>query len=167
MSNATQHQSDFMLKYGNGAHIDRLMRVDHPEWPGRGPSLEIIKPFMHHIIEQSVKNPYMSDKAAIKAASFPHPYTPNLMAEYLRTNSHREIHPNVLTAIAKHNGDRDFIRSTLADHKNMPKEAWGHLATHVQKKLDFLNNQNDPDATAIPTHQHLTTERDHYLQKAQ
>jgi hypothetical protein len=127
--------------------------------------MDHIKQIMYPVVSQAVKNPAMSDKAAIKAASFKHEYTSNIMADYLRTNSHREIHPDVLTAIAKHNGHREYIRSTLADHANMPKEAWQHLAAHVDQQI--LERRKSLGNNADPAIEHYQTEREHYLKKAQ
>jgi hypothetical protein len=163
MSNARQKHSNFMLKYGDGKHIDKLMRVDHSlEFPsGTGSSVDHIRQIMYPVVSQAVKNPYMSDKAAIKASTFPHEHTIYFMREYLRTNSHREIHPDVLTAIAKHNGHSESVRTTLANHKNMPKEAWAHLAVHTQNKVDERQKH------AVDFSGPYVIERDHYLQKAQ
>jgi hypothetical protein len=150
-----------MLKYGDGKHIDKLMRADHPNWPSARTVRDLL-PFMYHVVSQALKNPMISPKAAAKAAAFPHEYTSSLMGDYLRDN--HTVHPDVLTAIAKHNGHREYIRSMLDRREGMTKEAYGHLASHVQDRINRLNPAHEEDRNL---HTIYSAERDGYLQKAQ
>ena len=156
MSRQAKH-SDFMLKYGDGKYIDKLMRVDVPHWPGTGQAWDAIKPAMHNVVLMAMQNPMISTAAAVKAAALPHEYTPNLMMDHLRTKGD-EVHPDVLTAIAKHCGHRDFIRSALTDHENLPKEAYAHLAKHAYNKAMRADEESKP---------HWDREHDMYLKKSQ